>query len=114
MHELALAENILKISEVEARKHQAASITKIKLRVGEFTGVVREALEFSFQVLKQGTLAENAELEIECIPLETRCPQCGRTATSPLQDVCLICPTCGNAVEILSGRDLQVEYVCLE
>jgi hydrogenase nickel incorporation protein HypA/HybF len=114
MHELALAESILEISEAEARKHQASAIRKIKLRLGEFTGVVREALEFSFEAIKDGTLATDAELEIEMVPLQTRCARCNSLTASPVQDLCLICPTCESPVEILSGRELQVEYLELD
>lgn len=113
MHELALAQSILEIGEEEARKRPTAGIRRIRVRLGEFTGVVPEALEFSFQVAKQGTLAENAELEIERVPLQARCPACGGTAW-PTMDLCLICPACSVPVEIISGREMQVEYVDLD
>ncbi len=113
MHELALAQSVLEIGETEARKHRAKCILKIKLRLGEFTGVVREALEFSFQAAKVGTLAESADLEIESVPLASRCPNCGRTAR-PEGDLCLLCPACGAPVEILSGREMLVEYIDLD
>lgn len=113
MHELALAQSILEIGEEEARKRPAARVRRIKLRLGEFTGVVPEALEFSFQVAKRGTLAENAELEIERVSLQARCPACGGMVR-PEADFCLICPACGAPVEIDSGREMQVEYVDLD
>lgn len=113
MHEMALAGSILEIGEMEARKRGATVISKIKLRLGEFAGVVREALEFAFDVLKPGTLAEKAEFEIENVPLRTLCPQCGE-ASGAKQDFCLLCPQCETPVEILAGREMQVEYIDLE
>ena len=114
MHELALAQSILEICEEEARKQQAGAIQKIKLRLGDFSGVVREALEFSFDALKAETLAAGAGLEIERVPLEVRCPRCGQVSSPPASDLCFVCTDCGSPVEITSGRELQVEYIEVE
>ena len=105
--------SIIELSEAQARAHNSAGIRTIKLRLGEFTAVVREALKFSFEVARQGTLAENASLEIETVPLVTRCPGCG-PVSSPERDICLRCPRCAEPLEIVSGREMQVEYIDLE
>jgi hydrogenase nickel incorporation protein HypA/HybF len=112
MHELSVAESILNIAVTQAQNHDAPAIERIKLRLGEFTGVVREALEFAFEVARQGTPAELAVLEIEIIPLRTKCPNCGCT-DKPAGDFCLLCERCGQPVEILSGREMEVEFVDL-
>src|SRR6266540_440184 len=62
MHEASIVRSVIDIAENEARKHGAPSIRKIKLKVGEFRGVVKEALEFSFAALRKGTLAAEADL----------------------------------------------------
>jgi len=72
--------------------------------------VVHEALEFAFEIAKRGTLAERAALEIEGVPLKMRCPQCG-LAGRPIDDFCLLCAACGSPVEIISGREMQLEYL---
>jgi hydrogenase nickel incorporation protein HypA/HybF len=113
MHELSLVMSIIEISEATAREHRAGSIRSIKLRLGEFTSVVREALVFSFEVARQGTLAAHATLEIEDVPLVTRCGSCGSTAR-PSGDICLLCPGCGVPLEVISGEELQVEYIELD
>ena len=43
------------------------------MRVGAFSGVVPDALEFAFEVLKHDTPAETATLEMEVIPLRIYC-----------------------------------------
>jgi len=112
MHELSLAQNVIEIAEAEAKKHNAPGVRGIKLRLGEFTGVVRDALEFGFEVLRRGTAAGTAVLEIEIVPLKTKCPQC-KTVARPVDDFCLICPECGGTVDILAGREMQIEYIDL-
>ena len=110
MHELSIAQSIVEIAEAKAREKNVQCIHTVKIRLGEFTTVVPEALEFAFEIARQGTLAENARLEIESVPMVVRCVACG-TVTDPVRDVCLICPHCGLPLEVISGEELQVEYI---
>lgn len=113
MHETGLAASILDIAEREAQRHGSNRIRLIRLRLGSFTGVVRESLEFAFEALRPGTLAEEAVLDIEPVPLGAKCPSCGWNG-EPVREFCFICPTCNRPVEILSGREMQVEFIELE
>ena len=110
MHELSIAQGIIEIAEAKAREENSRCIQTIKIRLGEFTTVVREALEFAFEVARRDTLAETARLEIESVPMVVRCVSCG-TVTDPVREVCLICPQCGLPLEVVSGEELQVEYI---
>jgi hydrogenase nickel incorporation protein HypA/HybF len=113
MHEMSIAQSLLDIAIAEAVKHGSGRINKIKLRLGEFRGVVREALEFSFEALKRDTLAAEAELEVEAIKLRIECENCGE-AECAANDYNFICPRCGAPLVILAGRELQIEYIELE
>ena len=113
MHELSLVMSIIEISEATAREHRAVSIRTIKVRLGEFTSVAREALAFSFEVARRGTLAEHATLEIEDVPLVVRCAACGSVAR-PAGDICLLCLDCGLPLQVISGEELQIEYIELD
>jgi len=110
MHELSVAQSIIKIAEANARKPNCTCIQTIKIRLGEFTTIVPEALEFAFEVARRGTLADDATLEIEFVPMVTRCALCG-SIRDPVRQVCLLCPKCGLPLEIISGEELQVEYI---
>jgi hydrogenase nickel incorporation protein HypA/HybF len=110
MHELSIAENIIEISEAQARAQNSRHIRTIKLRLGEFTATVGEALQFSFEIARRGTLAADAVLEIESVPMVARCNECGGAAEN-LREVCLICPRCGAPLQIVSGDEMQVEYI---
>jgi hydrogenase nickel incorporation protein HypA/HybF len=109
VHELAITQSILEIAENEARRSGARRINKIKLRLGSFTGLVKEAVEFSFDAIKSGTLAEDGQLEIEVINLRTRCPGCGDETAS--EQPVFLCPRCAIALQIVSGREMQIEYI---
>lgn len=113
MHEISIALSIIEIAESKAREQNSRCIQTIKIRLGEFTAVVKEALEVAFEVARQGTLAENARLEIEKVPMIVRCVTCGPIA-NPMRSVCLVCSQCGLPLEIISGAELQVEYIEIE
>jgi hydrogenase nickel incorporation protein HypA/HybF len=110
MHELSIVLSILEIAEATARQNDAQSIQKIRMRVGAFSSVAKDALEFAFEVARQGTMAENAILEIETVPLVAECAACG-PATEPVQEFCLICPRCGLPLKIVSGDELEVDSI---
>ena len=113
MHELSIVQSIIEIAEVKAREENSRCIQLIKIRLGEFTTVVREALEFAFEIARRETLAENARLEIESVPMVVRCVTCG-AVTDPVREVCLLCPQCGLPLEVVSGEEMQVEYIEIE
>ena len=110
MHEISIAESIVQIAEAKAREQNARSIQVIKLRLGTFTTIVAEALQFAFEICRAGTLARNASLEIESVPMVVRCVVC-EAETQPAGGVCLICEQCGFPLEIVSGEELQIEYI---
>jgi hydrogenase nickel incorporation protein HypA/HybF len=85
----------------------------IKLRLGEFTAISREAIEFAFQVARLGTLAEQARLEIEVVPMALHCVACN-AETQPTTAMSIICPQCGFPLRIVSGTELQIEYIEIE
>lgn len=110
MHEMAIAQGILELALENAAQHEAHIIHKICLRVGKMTGVESEALRFCFQSLAEGTIAAKAVLEIESVPLVGRCRECGRQFD--IEAYRFICGYCHSAkVEIVSGRELQVDHL---
>ncbi len=110
MHEISIAESIVQIAEAKAREQNARSIQVIKLRLGTFTTIVPEALQFAFEICRDGTLSRNARLEIETVQMVVRCVVC-EASTRPVRGVCLICERCGFPLEIVCGEELQIEYI---
>ena len=110
MHEVSVMQSALDIAIDHAKQQNATRIHRINMRVGALSGVVPDALEFAFEVVTQGTLAEGAKLEIERIPALCYCPAC-RIEFEP-KDVIYACPQCGSLnVEIRAGRELELAYL---
>lgn len=113
MHEMAIAQSVLDIAIGEMRRHSSAGIQRIKVSIGEFSGVVKEALEFAFDVLQPGSPAAGAMVEIEVVPMKAKCPLCGPVPCR-LNDLNLLCPHCGEPLQLTAGRDMKVDYVDLD
>lgn len=107
-----MTQSIIALAEAEARRYGSDRIDRIQLRIGQFTGVVKEALEFAFDAVKLGTLAESAELCIEIVPMRLKCKRCGMSFSSEGQ-FDFFCPACDQPAEIVSGRQLEIQYIDL-
>jgi len=114
MHELSIIANLFEIMEDKAREKKAKRIVSVKLKVGALAGVVPELLKSSFDMYKKGTIAEEASLDIETIPLRVRCRDCGKETTTD-EDFVLQCGSCSSAnIETLEGMDMFLEKMELE
>lgn len=77
MHEASITQAMLDMALEHA---QGQRITDIHLQVGKMSFVVPECVEFYFEYLSKGTLAEGAKLHFETVPIEITCLDCGRQA----------------------------------
>ena len=109
MHEMSLAECILKIALDVAAENHAKKISAVGLKLGEMAGVEVEALKFSFNIIKKSTVAENAELKINHVPIIGACNKCGKTFK--VESYNFFCPECDGILILKSGRELLVEFV---
>lgn len=112
MHELTIAESINNIVQ-ETLGERKARVSRINLEIGKLTAVVPDSLRFCFQFVAKDTPAENAELNIEEIPVRCRCAECRSEFT--LDFPVFLCPHCGSGeVKLLSGRELFIKSIELE
>ena len=107
MHELSIAMGIVDAALDEARR-RGVQVTAVHLRLGALSGVVRDALLFSWEVACQDTPLEGSRLIVEDVPVAVFCPRCKekRVLTS-LQS--FACPECNTpTMNILQGKELEV------
>jgi len=113
MHELSIVSSLFEVLEEKARENRATKIVKVRLKLGKLTGVVPELLQTAFDTYKQGTIAAEACMEIEEVPLKLRCRGCA--AEIEKEDYVLVCPSCRSTdLEILEGMDLVLDKIDLE
>lgn len=114
MHEMAVAESIIKIIEEKLKeKDQKGDVKKVHLKIGELTCVEPEALRLSFEALSKETLLEKASLFIQSIPITGKCKDCLKKLR--LEKLDFSCPFCGSfRIEIKTGRELFIESFEIE
>jgi hydrogenase nickel incorporation protein HypA/HybF len=113
MHELSIVTSLFEVLEEKARENSATKIVKVRLKLGKLAGVVPELLQRAFDTYKEGTIAAEATLEVEEVPLKLRCRTCGVEIEK--EEYVLLCPACGSTdLEILEGMDLILDKLDLE
>jgi hydrogenase nickel incorporation protein HypA/HybF len=65
MHELSIALSLVDLACEEKERRQLPSVQALHLRLGARSGVVKEALAFSFEMVAAGTCIEGAALKVE-------------------------------------------------
>jgi len=110
MHEVSIAQGLMKILEDETKKHDVSRVKRVHLRIGELSTCVPDALTFAFEVVSEGTVAEGAELKIEVVPAKGRCDKCD--IEFDVDSAMFLCPQCGGiAAEIVSGKELDIAEI---
>jgi len=109
VHELSYAQALLDEVLKLAEENEAKRVTKIRLRIGELLLINPEQLKFCFKAISSGTIAENAEIEIEFIKPEIVCTECGRR----FDEVRGLCD-CGGIVAVSGGKEFLLMSVEME
>ena len=113
MHELAVCQSLMDQVENIALERNAQLVTSIVIAIGPLSGVEAQLLKNAYPIASAGTVAENAELIIEYLPVRVKCTQCGEESdTLPNK---LICKQCGDwRTTLISGDEMMLMSVELE
>lgn len=114
MHEMGLAMEVVKIvGDSIPADMPDAKVVRINLKVGKFSAVVPQSLKFCFEIVAKETAAQGAELHIEEIAVTAQCNDCQHQWE--IVEAVFNCPKCNSgALEMLSGRELDIESIELE
>ena len=113
MHEYPITEQIIKTASKHCKDNNADKVTKIKLVLGDRSGLVPESISMYFDVIGEGTPCEGAEIEIERIRTKMKCPNCGELFYREL--LSFACPKCGTDGEPTDiGKEFYIDYIEVE
>jgi len=106
--------SIVETAEEEAARQGSARVGTVFLRLGRLSGVVKEALLSSYELVCEGTSLEGSRLDIEEIPIEIYCRPCGEPRT-PKSDFNFHCPVCGGPeIEVRQGKEIEIRALEIE
>ncbi len=108
MHEVTVALSLLEGIQTAASDKGVTRVCSVQIRVGALSGIVRDALLFSWDVVTAQTICEGSRLQIEEVPLVVFCERCERER-KPRPGTGLLCPDCGTvSPKIVQGREMQL------
>ena len=110
MHEMAVTEDIMRIVTEHAAQAGAERITDIHLVIGDMSSFVDDSIQFYFDLLSPGTVAEGATLHFHRVEIRFRCRACGEEFAPDGMD--WRCPKCGAlGGEVIAGKEFYVESI---
>jgi hydrogenase nickel incorporation protein HypA/HybF len=110
MHEVALAEGVLRIVMDAARASAAVRVHTVWVELGALAHVEPDALAFCFDAVTRGSLAEGATLDIARTDGTAWCMPCGEQV--PLAKLGDACPRCGSyQLQVLQGDEMRVKEI---
>jgi hydrogenase nickel incorporation protein HypA/HybF len=110
MHELSICQSMLTQVGKIAVQHRARRVTQITLHVGLLSGVEPKLLLQAFTIASAGSVAQDASLVIESLPIRVHCRQCRQDSEATLNR--LTCRHCGgHSTQLISGNELLLANV---
>jgi len=106
MHELSITQSVV---DAVTRRMGDAPIRRVRIEIGQLSGLVPDAVRFCFEMVAAGTTCEGALVEIDEPCGKARCRTCGRAFETG--DMLALCE-CGSAdVAVEGGRELRIREV---
>jgi len=113
MHELSVTESILEISLRHANKANAKRVTNLYLVIGQLASIVDDSVQFYWDIVSKGTIAEGAILHFNRLPATLACLDC-KHQYNPSGNG-FSCPVCkSDHVKIISGEEFFMEAIDVE
>ena len=111
MHEYSIVSSLLDRVDDAAREQGATAVHRIRVQIGELSGVETGLLQEAFSMVRDHTLCAGAELEIIAIAAQWRCSACDRQVAAGER---LSCPECRSPARLAHGDEIVLERVELE
>jgi hydrogenase nickel incorporation protein HypA/HybF len=111
MHEYSIVQSLMEQIALQAGRHGASAVHRVRLRIGELAGIDPDLLRTAYEMVREGTICEAAPLDIDTVEARWECRGCGRVivAGSLLQ-----CEACGRPARLAAGDEILLERLELE
>jgi hydrogenase nickel incorporation protein HypA/HybF len=113
MHELSVTQSLLDIALRHAEQAEAKHITDLHIVMGELSSMVDDSIQFYWDIIAKGTMAEQAVLHFRRVPAELQCMTCSEKYHPTDRE--LACPKCnGINTRIIAGQEFALESIDVE
>ncbi len=111
MHEYSIAASLIERVTVEAEKHRARAVRRVRVRLGELSGVEPELLATAFDLAREDTCCSAAVLELDFVPARWACETCHELVDPKAT---LRCASCAGPARLVAGDELDLFSLELE
>lgn len=110
MHETAIVQDMFRIIDEVASKNQLHRIDKVHFTIGEMIQVVPDLFYFAFDAAKEDTIASEATVELELLPVKMQCNSCNHIFK--VADNTFYCPNCNSSdLNLIQGKELLIKSI---
>ena len=110
MHELSIAQEILRIIHQYVPDPQPNCVKSVKVSIGKMSNILTDSLNFCFEAITSNSALNGTKLEIIETAVKINCLNCLKE--SEIEPPVFACPVCGhNQIKIISGTEMQVEEI---
>lgn len=110
MHELGIMYHIVEQVLHVVAEHNLTQVKSIVLQVGELSSVIPRYLQACFPAAVDGTLLAQTTLDIEILPANGLCRNCGKVfSLTQHPNICFHCG--GQEYEELGGREFYIKEI---
>ncbi len=113
MHEGSLTQDLFEHVLAHAREAGARRVTRVRVTIGALSDATPDSIQFYWDTMAPGTIAEGATLEFDTVPGKGRCLSC--EAEFEVDDLYAACPQCGAfPVTITAGNGVYLSSLEVE
>ncbi len=110
MHEISIAKDLSVIVLETAKKANLSRVTKVNISFGQMIQIVPDIFEFAFRETVRDSVAQDAEVDIELVPVKMRCANCGNEFN--VKENLFACTICSSTdLLIISGKELFIKSI---
>ena len=107
MHELSIAYSLTEIAGAAVEAEGIEQVEAVHLKLGALSGVIKDALLFSYDIATKGTILAGSKLIIHEVPVIVKCATCGEVELPNIQS--FRCPHCDTlTADIRQGKEVEI------
>lgn len=113
MHELSVTQSLLELALRHAEQRRAARVTQLHLVIGDLSSIIDDSVQFYWDIISRGTIAEGAVLHFKRVRTRMRCRACD-VEYEPERGT-LACPVCASTqVQVIAGEEFYLDAIDIE
>jgi len=110
MHEIKIAKELSEIVLDVAVREKLLKVTRVNISFGQMIQIVPDIFDFAFRVTVKGTIAEDAEVSVEIVPVRLCCRKCKNEFIT--EEYNFLCNKCDSSeIDIINGKEIFVKSI---